>query len=59
MFVVFHARDSLNIIAAQRLVSQSVDKEYFFTRTKNNDVEFNVVIKSIYINTYQALNGER
>jgi hypothetical protein len=59
MFVVFHARDSLNIIAAQRLVSQSVDKEYFFTRTKNNDVELNVVIKSIYINTYQALNGER
>ncbi len=58
MFVVLHGADGLHFVDAERLIGESVKEEDFFTRTKNNNLQVQVIKQGVDINADESLDGE-
>lgn len=50
MLIVLHAANALDFVRTQRLIGEGVEEEYFFTRTKNNNLQVQIVKQAIDIN---------
>ncbi len=58
MFVVLHGADGLHFVDAERLIGESVEEEDFFTRTKNNNLQVQVIKQGLDIDADESLDGE-
>ena len=58
MLIVLHAANALDFVRTQRLIGEGVKEEYFFTRTKNNNLQVQIVKQAIDINGHKSFNGQ-
>jgi hypothetical protein len=56
VLVVLHAADGFHFVDAKGLVGEGVEEEYFFTRTKNNYLQVQVVKQAVHINANDSLD---